>query len=40
MSFDISTGKEPISIKVYDRAEIGSDSVLGECSIQLELLKD
>jgi hypothetical protein len=40
MSFDISTGKEQIVIKVYDRAEIGSDTVLGECTISTDLLKD
>jgi Ca2+-dependent lipid-binding protein len=40
MSFDISTGKDQILIKVYDRAEIGSDTLLGECSIAIDLLRD
>jgi hypothetical protein len=31
MSFDIMTGKEPLLIQVFDRADIGKDSLIGEC---------
>jgi Ca2+-dependent lipid-binding protein len=31
MSFDISTGKDLLVVKVYDHPDIGSDILLGEC---------
>ena len=40
MSFDITTGKEPLKVEVFDRADIGRDSPLGECLISLENLRD
>lgn len=40
MSFDISTGKEPLIVKVFDRSDIGKDGLIGEVQISLEGLKD
>lgn len=40
MSFDIMTGKETLIAKVFDRAEIGSDSFIGSCFVTLDMLED
>lgn len=40
MSFDITTGKEPIKIEVFDRSDIGRDSSLGEALVSLDILRD
>jgi len=31
MSFDISTGKETLVARVFDKAEIGSDTLMAMC---------
>jgi len=40
MSFDIMTGREPLKVQVFDRADIGRDGLIGEATIALESLKD
>ena len=40
MSFDITTGKEPLKVEVFDRSDIGRDVPLGECLISLDELRD
>lgn len=40
MSFDITTGKEPIKIEVFDRSDIGRDASLGEALVSLDILRD
>jgi len=40
ITFDIMTGKEPLLVQVFDRADIGKDQMIGECEIPLDVLVD
>lgn len=40
ISFDIVTGREPLVIQVFDTADIGRDTLIGECRVSLEILID
>lgn len=35
VSFDILTGNEVLQAEIYDRAEIGKDTLIGSCEIDL-----
>lgn len=40
LSFDIVTGREEIRVRAFDKADMGNDSLIGECALSLENLKD
>ena len=40
LSFDIISGREQVVLRVFDKADIGKDSLIGECEISLDVLKD
>lgn len=40
LSFDIETGREEITVRAWDKGDIGGDAVIGECQIDLQILRD
>eukprot|EP00347_Sterkiella_histriomuscorum_P014348 403361215 len=40
ITFDITTGREPLVIQIYDRVGVGADPLIGECEISLDQLND
>jgi Ca2+-dependent lipid-binding protein len=39
MMFDITHGREPLVIQIFDRSDlIGKDQLLGECLVNLDIL--
>lgn len=40
ITFDIVSGREPLIVQLFDRAGVGSDSLIGQCEIPLDALVD
>ena len=40
ISFDIVTGRESLIVQVFDHADIGSDTLIGQCEVTLDELVD
>ena len=40
ISFDIVTGRESLVVQVFDHADIGSDTLIGQCEVTLDELVD
>ncbi|CDW87383.1 c2 domain containing protein [Stylonychia lemnae] len=40
ISFDITTGKEPLIVQVYSRSNIGRDQLIGQCEVYMDGLID
>lgn len=40
ITFDIITGKEALLVQIYDRADIGKDTLIGETDVPIDVLND
>lgn len=40
IAYDIVTEKEPLTVEVFDSADIGRDALVGRCEINLKNLRD
>ena len=40
ITFDITTGKEALLVQVFDRADIGKDTLIGETDVPIDVLVD